>query len=154
MTVAEYEAYRQDSASNYAAEVSLANGFPLEHAIRIAETSFRAMLPEGLSTPNQFLFSLFEKNTAERAPPVGMLWFGIKEEGGTRKAFIYDILVHSGHQGKGYGKAAMRLLEDEVRRLGLKRIGLHVFAHNGRARALYESLGYVPTNLVMQKQLD
>jgi ribosomal protein S18 acetylase RimI-like enzyme len=55
--------------------------------------------------------------------------------------------------GKGYGKKAMLLLEEKVKALGLKNIGLHVFGHNHRAIGLYQSLNYQTTNLVMEKEL-
>jgi RimJ/RimL family protein N-acetyltransferase len=48
---------------------------------------------------------------------------------------------------------AMTKLEGEAKRLGLDRIGLHVFGHNSAARPLYEKLGYVPTNINMVKHL-
>jgi RimJ/RimL family protein N-acetyltransferase len=38
--------------------------------------------------------------------------------------------------------------------MGLQRLGLHVFAHNHGARALYESLGYAVASLNMLKPLD
>jgi ribosomal protein S18 acetylase RimI-like enzyme len=67
--------------------------------------------------------------------------------------FIYDIVIEEHLRGKGYGRAALLLLEDVARALGKRRISLHVFAHNDRARRLYEELGYRPTNIVMAKEL-
>jgi hypothetical protein len=45
-------------------------------------------------------------------------------------------------------------LEAIAREMGLQQMGLHVFAHNPGASALYESLGYVVTSLNMLKPLD
>ncbi|WP_420851953.1 hypothetical protein [Paenibacillus allorhizoplanae] len=39
------------------------------------------------------------------------------------------------------------------REIGIKSIGLHVFAHNQIARGLYEKLGYEETSIVMAKEL-
>ena len=47
----------------------------------------------------------------------------------------------------------MTALEETVRALGLDEIRLHVFGHNGAARALYRKLGFVETNVMMAKQL-
>jgi ribosomal protein S18 acetylase RimI-like enzyme len=47
----------------------------------------------------------------------------------------------------------MRALEGEAKRLGFKKLGLHVFGHNMIARGLYEKLGYAITNLNMAKSL-
>ena len=40
--------------------------------------------------------------------------------------FIYDIVIEEHRRGKGYGKAALLLLEDRARALGKRRIALHV----------------------------
>ncbi|UOQ84413.1 GNAT family N-acetyltransferase [Gracilibacillus salinarum] len=45
-------------------------------------------------------------------------------------------------RGKGVGYQAIRQIENEVRRHGLKRVELGVFAFNKHARKLYKKLGY------------
>lgn len=45
-------------------------------------------------------------------------------------------------------------MEEVARRMGLQQLGLHVFAHNDGAIALYESLGYSVASLNMLKPLD
>ena len=84
---------------------------------------------------------------------VGTLWPGVRGAPDNRKSYIYDIVLNEETRGKGIGTKAMVLLEDEVRKLGLRHIGLHVFGHNKVARGLYESLGYEITNLNMEKTL-
>ncbi|KAB2854509.1 MAG: GNAT family N-acetyltransferase, partial [Anaerolineae bacterium] len=49
---------------------------------------------------------------------------------------------------------AMLALEDEVKKVGLDSIGLHVFGHNQSAYALYQKIGYETTNIVMAKKLE
>ena len=56
-------------------------------------------------------------------------------------------------RGKGYGKQAMLLIEEQASELGLKSLGLHVFAVNTVARNLYESVGYEASSLNMTKKL-
>lgn len=46
------------------------------------------------------------------------------------------------YRGKGIAKTAMEYLENECRKLGLKRIELGVFDYNKRARAFYQKIGY------------
>ena len=43
--------------------------------------------------------------------------------------------------------------DKEARGLGLRDIGLHVFAHNDGAQALYHALGYEVTGLNMRKAM-
>lgn len=47
----------------------------------------------------------------------------------------------------------MKQIELKAKELRLKEIGLHVFGHNKAARGLYEKLGYVETNIKMEKSL-
>ncbi len=49
------------------------------------------------------------------------------------------------------GEQAFQALEIKVRELGLHTIALHVFGHNHAARAMYEKLGYITTNVQMLK---
>ena len=48
----------------------------------------------------------------------------------------------------------MEALEPLARSLGCDRIQLHVFGHNDVARKLYASLGYVETDVQMEKRID
>jgi ribosomal protein S18 acetylase RimI-like enzyme len=69
------------------------------------------------------------------------------------------VAVHPQHQGRGYGRAMMRWLEEQARHRGAQRIRLRVHADNLAARRLYESLGYAEAGeergeLVMMLELD
>jgi ribosomal protein S18 acetylase RimI-like enzyme len=57
-------------------------------------------------------------------------------------------------RGKGYGKQTMLAIEEKARELGLRSIGLHVFAHNAVAKGLYEKIGYEVKSLNMVKELE
>jgi ribosomal protein S18 acetylase RimI-like enzyme len=61
--------------------------------------------------------------------------------------------VGEAFRGRGYGRAAMQLAEEEARRHGLRRLGLNVFGHNPVASSLYTSLGYEVTSQYMTKRL-
>ncbi len=45
----------------------------------------------------------------------------------------------------------MKEIEIIAKKLGMNKIGLHVFGHNKVARRLYEQLGYEITNINMVK---
>jgi ribosomal protein S18 acetylase RimI-like enzyme len=47
----------------------------------------------------------------------------------------------------------LQAIEPRVRELGVTGIGLHVFAHNPGAQALYAKLGYNVTSINMRKNL-
>ncbi|MDZ5474196.1 GNAT family protein [Bacillus sp. 31A1R] len=61
-----------------------------------------------------------------------------------RNASIRIAINNKGHQGKGYGQEAMKLMLDYgFGILNLHRIELNVFAFNDRATHVYEKLGFV-----------
>lgn len=147
MIDSEYAIWSVESKDNYRNEI-ISNGYTFAEAQKKADEDMQKLLPLGLQSPDQYIFSI--KNNDEW---VGTLWFAVKGAADNRKAFIYDIILKDSTRGKGYGKKAMKLLESEVKKLGLRHIGLHVFGHNKIARNLYNSLGYEITNLNMEKIL-
>jgi GNAT superfamily N-acetyltransferase len=67
--------------------------------------------------------------------PVGRLWLALRNpraEAGV--GFINDISIDEALRGRGYGRAAMRLAEEEARRNGLHALALDVFGQNAIAR--------------------
>lgn len=143
----EFDIWLMESKKNYIDE-NAKNGLTLEEAQKKSDDDFARYLPEGLSSPDHYIFSIVAEGVL-----MGTLWFGVRGSKDNRKAYIYDIVLKETARGKGYGKKAMLLLEDEVKKLGLRHIGLHVFGHNKVARGLYENLGYEITNLNMEKVL-
>ena len=101
----------------------------------------RELLPDGLQSKDQFLFSLRD-DALDQNPIVGMIWFAVREGRTAKSAFIYDLRIREALRGKGYGRKAMQKFENVVQEMGIGRIGLNVFGHNHAVRSLYEKLGY------------
>ena len=90
--------------------------------------------------------------------PVGMgLYYDLPEMG------CYDfsqLFIDERYQGRGYGKAAVRLVLDEMRRDGrFPKVDLCYIEGNQAARRLYEELGFVETErdgdeIVMEKRIN
>jgi ribosomal protein S18 acetylase RimI-like enzyme len=150
MTEPEFKKFMDYSIPEYAREKMKGEGLSEEVAKKLAEDSFAQLLPKGLQSESQFLFSILEDTKAE---PVGSFWFARKQNGSKTYAFIYDIVLNPEVHGKGYGKLTMRLAEDEAKKAGLFSIGLHVFGHNKTAIGLYEKSGYRVTNQIMVKDI-
>ncbi|MBK8528011.1 MAG: GNAT family N-acetyltransferase [Rubrivivax sp.] len=145
-----FDAYRLASAQGYAHDNVTAGRWPDSGAFERALEDFDQSLPQGLSTPNNFVFDIRDDAKQET---VGVIWFGVVEKNGIKSAFVYDVEVIAKHQRQGHARATFELLEPIVRQLGLQRIGLHVFKQNTGAQALYSSLGYEVTGINMLKQL-
>jgi ribosomal protein S18 acetylase RimI-like enzyme len=148
ITPDEFPAFVAASKAGYAEGIEMHGGQTHEAARQKAEADFPAVLPLGLETPGHSIF-IVEADGAE----VGRLWLAQRDMAGRKILYVYDISIHSEHQGRGYGRAAMRLAEDEARSRGIDRIELNVFGGNDVARGLYRSLGYVETAAQMRKDL-
>jgi ketosteroid isomerase-like protein/N-acetylglutamate synthase-like GNAT family acetyltransferase len=115
----------------------------------LSKQEYRELLPQGPETPENHLFTILD----HEAVPVGVLWFAVKTKFNARIAFVLDVSVSEGRRRQGHARRALLALEDEVRKLGLSGIALHVFGHNTGAQALYSKLGYQPTNISLFKPI-
>lgn len=151
MTDEELRAYLDSAVQDYAQEHVRAGNWSASEAQERAEKEFQQLLPNGVATKNQYLFAI--EDTAE-VNKVGMLWFAVSEGRPHPMAFIYDFVISEPFRRKGYAMQALLVLEDKVKGMGIDTISLHVFAHNQAARALYEKMGYVTTDIQMSKTLE
>jgi ribosomal protein S18 acetylase RimI-like enzyme len=150
MTEEQFHAYLGLAIAGYAQDIARAGNVAPELAATTSEQQFQNLLPDGLDTADQYLYAIYETAQDKR---VGHLWFGTREEGRRPFAALYDFEIFEPYRRRGYGTQSLRSLEQKVRDRGLDEIRLHVFGHNLPARALYEKMGYVPTNITMAKQL-
>ncbi|MFF0374021.1 GNAT family N-acetyltransferase [Actinoplanes missouriensis] len=143
MTEDQYQPWRSEDEAHFTQSLTASGQSPQEAAGNAADT-YKDLLPQGFATPDNHFWYAFDGDRR-----VGFLW--IKVTRGT--AFIYNIAVEPDVRRRGYGRAIMLAAEDWCRDNGVTRIGLHVFAHNTGARALYEQLGFVETGRRMAKDL-
>ena len=147
MTKDEFQAYLEPAIAEYAAEHVKGGRWRPEEALEESRKEYMQLLPDGLSSVDQHLFSIKNDSGAN----VGLLWFAVRNQGGKRSAFIYDARVDEPFQRRGYATQAFQALEMLARDMGITAISLHVFGHNTAARALYEKLGFETTNVLMTK---
>jgi ribosomal protein S18 acetylase RimI-like enzyme len=150
MTEGEYAGYLEASVKGYARDKVLAGNMTADQAEERAWQEFRKLLPDGLGSEGQYLFTI---RRVGEPHGLGFVWLGVREESGRRLAILYDIIVHEQYRGQGYGRRALRLVEERAREMGFQELWLHVFGHNHVARKLYETSGYQVTNLNMMKRL-
>jgi ribosomal protein S18 acetylase RimI-like enzyme len=156
---AEYKTWLTQAIRDYADDKVSSGNWEAAEALDRSAAEFHRLLPDGPATPDNFVYSLMAPNadadSAEDAAPVsvGVLWFALPPWK-PPIAFIYDFLIYEPYRRHGYGAEALRALEEKVKAMGLDTIGLHVFAHNTAARALYEKAGYAVTDINMAKKLS
>lgn len=150
MTQAEFEAFEEHDILEYAEAEVRAGYWSEADALEKAREVHRRLLPDGLATKDHYLYTIRE---GRRHAAVGVLWMMVNRGPAKPSGFIYDIEIDPAHRRKGYAREAMLELEVISRELGLHQLGLHVFAYNTGARALYESLGYSVASVNMLKDL-
>jgi ribosomal protein S18 acetylase RimI-like enzyme len=143
----EFEDWLRRSREGYTRSMVEHGGFPEAEAREKARNDFATFLSDGLRTPGHAVFALEDDATGEQ---VGNLWLAERRHG----LAVFDVHVEEGLRGRGYGRAAMLLAEDEARRRGFARVDLNVFAGNEIARSLYRSLGYQERSVYMSKGLS
>jgi RimJ/RimL family protein N-acetyltransferase len=115
--------------------MATAEGWPSQRAEHESRKSFHKLLPAGLNTARQLLWSIVDKGEV-----VGSLCMGPHPE--LADAFwIWGVEVDTPHRSRGIGGGALVEAQDVARGLGGHRIELNVFDGNPALR-LYERLGY------------
>ena len=151
MSTATFDAYQQAAIKDYASDNVESGRWPEEDALERSRADFAASLPQGLKTPNNFLFEIKEVDSSSA---VGIVWFAIEEKHGSRTAFVYDIEIKPECRRRGHAVATFRALELLMPAHQVSSIGLHVFSQNTAAQALYRKLGYQTTGINMIKKLE
>jgi ribosomal protein S18 acetylase RimI-like enzyme len=149
MQPSDLESYLAVAVQEYARDKIHAGNYTASEGLEKARAEFDALLPKGIETPKQHLFSILNKE----AEKVGIIWLAEIQSGAQRFAFIYDIRIYEQYRRKGFGTQAMLAVEEQAKSLGLNRIALHVFGHNKAAQELYEKIGYEITNINMSKKI-
>ena len=115
-----------------------------------AASDHSALFPGGKPQPDHHMY-VVERATGE---PVGhVFWAERSAPGSGPRAFLYDVFISEPFRGRGHGREAMQLLEEEVRGAGLPGVDLNVWGRNDLARSLYRRLGHEERAVFMSKDL-
>ncbi len=146
----EFRALLNKSIQGFADECVSAGRWSEVDAYQQAQVVIEGDLPEGLETPGNLFFHLFDTNTDQK---VGYLWLEIMTKDNLPTVFIADIEIESVFRRKGLASQTMLAIEQLAAEKGIERICLHVFKHNEAAQALYKKLGFHVTGYNMLKNL-
>ena len=148
MTKDQFNSFLKISIDNYAQEKIKAEDLSIKDVYKIAHDSFDTLLPNGIKTDSQYLYTILWNNEE-----IGWFWFGKRVESKKEFGYIYDIYLYPENRGKGYGKPLMVAIENEIKARGFKTMRLQVFGHNTVAQKLYLNSGFHITNMMMNKDL-
>jgi ribosomal protein S18 acetylase RimI-like enzyme len=149
MGASEFSVWKEQAIPAYASDKVASGQWSHEASLDVSRREFEELLPNDHQTPDNHFFTILD----EHFNTVGTLWFAVKTKFSSRIAYVFDVQVFPQYQRKGHASGAFVALEVEVHKLGLTGIALHVFGHNIGARALYEELGFAPTNISLFKSV-
>jgi hypothetical protein len=121
----DFERFLEREIRGYAEDHVRNGNWPAEGAIERSRQEFESLLPDGIHSKHQFVWSILDEENNK----VGVLWVQVKDQ----KAFIYDFVI------------------DEA--MNVESVGLHVFGDNITAQELYKKMGYQITGIHMKKEL-
>lgn len=127
MTQKTFDEIYENSIQEYAHEHIKSGDWEAKGAIERARSDFEKLLPYGLATENQDLFSV---NYLDEM--IGYCWLHFERIKKKTKCFIYDVHIFDSYRGQGLGEKTMLCIEDYCQKRNIHRIGLHVFGHNER----------------------
>lgn len=147
MKLEELPVYRHIAITEYARDLAESRKCSLEEGLVRSTEQIDSTLSNGIDTPSNRLNIM----TAEEGDIVfGYLWITVSE----KTAWVYDIYIHPEWRGKGYGRAALEEMNRRLFSEGIVEIGLRVATNNGRAKKLYEKLGFEMTGFNLSKRLS
>ena len=145
----EFAEYVEVLIRDYANENVEAGYWDTTDALEQSRKQTMELLPQGVKTPNHHIYVVRDGDQR-----VGVIWMRATLDAVKKIGFIFDITIEENQRGKGYGKRAMLMIEEKAKEMGIRQMGLHVFAKNKIARTLYEKLGYETRSLNMTKVLS
>jgi RimJ/RimL family protein N-acetyltransferase len=143
-----FQRFARHSAATYAQ--ALEQAYAQERTSPEGENLLSNLLPQGLETPNHYLFTLHDDDGEQ----VGVLWYGIIEDDDAKTLFIYDFEIFPYAQRRGHAKTTLKQIQQWATTQGIQHLELNVFFDNHPARMLYDWFGMKPTEMTMTKALD
>lgn len=146
MTTEAFQQYLQEAIIDYAADKVNNGTWQENNAHELALQSYNQLLPDGIKTPNHYLYSIY---LADKLIGDTWIFFNTLE----KIVFIYDIHLFEEYQNQGYGTLVMAIIEEYAEKLGAMKLSLHVFGYNQRALHVYQKVGYHITDYNLSKEL-
>lgn len=148
LTEEELASWMEAQSADYITE-RVGAGDTEEEAQRVATEQYASVFSDGRPVPGHLFSRVMDGDDA-----VGWLWIGPRSLARPEAFWVWNVVIDEAYRGRGFGRTAMHLAEEQAREQGAREIGLNVFGHNKIARSLYEKLGYEVSAMQMRKPLS
>jgi len=109
----------------------------LSEGIEFAKKEIGEDVSKFYKEDNQHLYSISIENSK-----IGFIEFYEEASFSPNLAWLDYIYIDEPYRNNGYAKKALNKMEEELKSLGIKKVGLNVFNENKTALNLYKNLGY------------
>lgn len=137
MTKAEFELFYHWSVEQNVKELMEELHLSREEAMKKTTAELAQMLPDGLNTEYNHLLTIVADEEC-----AGFIWTVHEEFEGRKQNFVCDFAIWESKRRKGYGAAALSLVEKHAADAGCQESVLFVSNENDAAIALYQKCGY------------
>lgn len=151
MSAADFDAYAARAIALLAEAQACAYGGTVQACLASADAAFRKVRPDAEpAASGQHLYVVVDA----AGEPLGVVWFELRQAALDPYVYLYDWVIWPEHRGKGFGKAAMDLVEQRAQEYGARRIMLNVFSQNRFAFELYRRYGFEVGSTILVKRID
>lgn len=142
MTDQQFTTFLARSIQEFAAQMVRLGGWSLERSIDRSRREHMTLLRSGLATLNHHLLAI-ELDGVH----VGDVWLRVYYHSGGADGYIFHLSVAKQFRRRGIASLAMKLLEKEALRLGLRRLSLHTLLENRAAIGFFDKAGFQDTTI-------
>jgi len=147
-TQADFEDYMDYAIDQYAASNIKSGRWTTEEARTKSQKQFDYLLKDGLNSEGHVFWKV-----CLNGKKIGIFWFYLNPKD-LNNVFVYDAEIKLEYQNQGIGTYTFSIVRERLKALGVRKIGLNVFAHNAGAFRLYERLGFEVTSYNMHYLID
>jgi RimJ/RimL family protein N-acetyltransferase len=142
MTDQQYATFLARSIQERAAQMVQVGGWTAAEAVERSRREHLTLLSSGPLTLNHFLFAIELDGEC-----VGDVWLRVYHHSGGAEGYLFRFTVGERYRRRGVASRAMELLMEEMTRIGVTRLSIHLFAENEAGMAFFLSVGFLDVTL-------
>ena len=134
----DFNVYAKWSVKNYADHLIKSGDEKFRFKARkAAKSEFNDIFPDGADSADNYLYVI----TNENGEKIGVIGYQ-KSPFEENAAFVTENVIKEEYRGKGYGKSAFIMLQEDAKEKGFAKMVLNCFKHTPVSFAMYEKNGF------------
>lgn len=134
----EFSVFSKWSVKNYADNLIKSGDEKFRFKARkAAKSEFNDIFPDGADSVDNYLYVIINEDS-EKIGVIGYQKSPFEENA----AFVTENVIKEDYRGKGYGKSAFVMLQEDAKEKGFVKMALNCFKHTPVSFAMYEKNGF------------